>query len=173
MQKYLSLIMNNLVVKEDYATNFSLTTEGFPHEKDQQKCLRKSAYEYFEVKVKDEIVVKEEPISIEGVEIKHTDLDKHQDMISFKGSSYLAKHGLTQTGDTSYQGNLRDKTLPHEKVLIEYQMIHTGDKSYNCSQCKKAFSSKIKLMIHLRTHTGEKPYQCRQCAKAFSQNSTL
>ncbi|CAL4060310.1 unnamed protein product, partial [Meganyctiphanes norvegica] len=133
-----------------------------------QRVLLKSLYENFEVNVKEEIEIKEEPINIKSV-----DIGIYDEPIAFTLGSNLVQHELTHSEQKSYQCSICDKKGSQNCLLIEHRVVHTGGKPYQCSQCDKTFTHKSYLIIHQRVHFGAKPYQCGQCDKAFSSNISL
>ncbi|CAL4104278.1 unnamed protein product, partial [Meganyctiphanes norvegica] len=98
---------------------------------DSQEILRKSAFGILEVKVKEDIEVKEK-IHIQAEEINLiNEIELYEEPIVFTEGICHLKH----------------------------ELIHMGEKSYQCSQCDKAFSNNSTHIQHHITHTELKPYQ--------------
>ncbi|CAL4176381.1 unnamed protein product, partial [Meganyctiphanes norvegica] len=108
-----------------------------PNESDYpKKVLRKSLYGNSEVNVKEEIVLKEEPMNIKGIEIKLAkETGTYNEPIAFTWESNLLKHELTHTMEKSYKCTFCDKQFSQNCLLIKHQIVHSGEKTYQCSLC--------------------------------------
>ncbi|CAL4229480.1 unnamed protein product, partial [Meganyctiphanes norvegica] len=106
----------------------------------------------FEVMVKGEVEVEEDPIRIK------LDIEIHEEQVTCKDEVYGLKKTITHTKEKLYQCCHCEKSFSHRSNLVTHLRIHTGEKPYQCRQCKKAFSHSRSLNTHLKMHIGEKPY---------------
>ncbi|CAL4172768.1 unnamed protein product, partial [Meganyctiphanes norvegica] len=144
-----------------------------PDESIPTDILWKSGGGLFEIKVKEEINVYQEPIKIKPFKIKLKEEKKiDEGPIEFTWGSYLVKNEHTYTEERSYQVECKpyqcskcEKDLSYKSIHINHMGTHTVENPHQCSQCDKAFSTNDYLIIHQRSHTAEKPYQCHHCNK--------
>ncbi|CAL4144313.1 unnamed protein product, partial [Meganyctiphanes norvegica] len=130
----------------------------------------------FDVNIKDEIVVNEEPKNIQVVEIKlKKEIEIYEEPIIFKEERDIVKHELTHTGENSYACRFYDKASSQNKNVIIHQStqpseviqkvdpqsisipVHTGNILYKMNQCVKDFSNKKSFKDHLIVRPREKP----------------
>ncbi|CAL4158854.1 unnamed protein product, partial [Meganyctiphanes norvegica] len=97
----------------------------------------------YEIPVKEEIEVYEEPLLNQDAEIQVKE-----------------ETGIHVKKIHQYLCNQCNKDFSQKGHLIIHQRTHTGEKPYQCNQCDKVFSHKCNLISHQITHTGEKPYRC-------------
>ncbi|CAL4156437.1 unnamed protein product [Meganyctiphanes norvegica] len=96
-----------------------------------QDIFQKSPYRIFEVMVKEEIEIKEEPLNIRDVDTNlENGIAVHEELIYFTEENYESIHG--------------DNKL--------HQQTHSGEKQYHCRHCDKAYSMSYYLIAHQRTH---------------------
>ncbi|CAL4157763.1 unnamed protein product, partial [Meganyctiphanes norvegica] len=151
------------------------------------KVLQNSPYGHFEVNINEEVEGSEKPEQIEDDEIKvKEELEIKEEPIDFTAGNYqcsqyeqefpqnntLIKNQIIYTGDKSYQSSHCDKSFSTNSDIITHT-THIDQKPYPCNQCDNAFSHNSSFIIHNRVHIEEKPYQCSQCDKAFSTKKTL
>ncbi|CAL4068331.1 unnamed protein product, partial [Meganyctiphanes norvegica] len=96
-----------------------------------------------EIKVKEELEIKEEPIDFTAGNNHCSQYDQ-----KFPQINTHMKNQIVYTGNKPYQCNQCDKAFSHRSSFIIHQILHTGRKPYQCSQCDKAFSRKSGLINH-------------------------
>ncbi|CAL4139127.1 unnamed protein product, partial [Meganyctiphanes norvegica] len=92
-----------------------------------------------DIKLKEEIEIKKEPIDVSQ-------------------NSYFIKHQIEHSVEKSYQCSDCLRTHFDEKPY-QYNQCN-GEKPYQCTQREKAFSKNTDITRHHRVHSGEKPHQC-------------
>ncbi|CAD7692016.1 unnamed protein product [Nyctereutes procyonoides] len=89
------------------------------------------------------------------------------------GSSSLAHHWCTHTGEQPYACPDCSKAFCGSSELHRPQGVHSGEKPFVCTDCGKAFVGNSELLSHRCTHTGKGSYVCLVCSKPFSHRSNL
>ncbi|CAL4088164.1 unnamed protein product, partial [Meganyctiphanes norvegica] len=203
--------MSDLFVKKEFGTTFVENANELNEIEvrydskisitpDERYCpedfCQNPAYGNIEIKVKEEIIVSEEPKKFQAVETElKEEKEINEEQIYFTRESSLLKPGPTHTG---YQYNKCEGACIHTQNTIEHNITNTderpcqcgkafslksvfneqlrpqfAEKPYKCSQSNTIFSHKLNIINHQRTNTGEKSYECSQCDKAFSEKSNL
>ncbi|CAL4147118.1 unnamed protein product, partial [Meganyctiphanes norvegica] len=98
-----------------------------------------------EMKCKEELEIKEEPIAFTEGNYHCSQGDK-----TFKYNSPPIKHQSAYTGKKPYQCSQCDKAFSQNSSLSRHHRTHTVKKPFQCSQCDKAFSNKNNLINHQR-----------------------
>ncbi|CAL4140724.1 unnamed protein product [Meganyctiphanes norvegica] len=165
------------------------------------KVLEISKDEKVNVKVKNEIEIKDEPLytrdietnvkessiycivreKIEDIELKvkpiqiqDVDMQIREENVKYEepvSDTTECYQVKHQRADVGYK--LHHGSHSDDSYLISHLKTHPVDKQYQCSQCDTAFPQKGYIICHQKINTGEKPYKCKQCDKDFSQSYYL